>query len=64
MSDRRRFEVTDGPYAKTKDLVLGFIVIEANDQAEAVKLAADCPIVRGGGSVEVRTVMNAPVLTS
>src|SRR5882724_2345829 len=31
--------VTDGPYAEAKDLVLGFIVIEARDLAHAVELS-------------------------
>jgi hypothetical protein len=48
--------VTDGPYAETKDLLLGFIVIEARDMTEAVELAGGCPMVEGGGSVEIRPV--------
>jgi hypothetical protein len=52
--------VTDGPYAEAKDLVLGFIVVEAQDLAQATELAARCPIVHGGGSVEIRPVMKAP----
>jgi hypothetical protein len=48
--------VTDGPYAEAKDLLLGFMVIEARDLADAVELAAGCPIVEGGGSVEIRPV--------
>jgi hypothetical protein len=55
VSGRKRL-VTDGPYAETKDLVLGFIVIEARDLAQAVELAGGCPMVEGGGSVEVRPV--------
>lgn len=50
--------VTDGPYAEAKDMVLGFIVIEARDFAHAAELAKGCPMVKGGGSVEVRPVMN------
>jgi hypothetical protein len=50
--------VTDGPYAEIKDLVAGFIVIEARDLAEAVKLSTGCPILEGEGSVEVRPVKN------
>ena len=46
--------VTDGPYAEAKDLLLGFIVIHARDLDEAVEIAHGCPIVAGGGSVEVR----------
>jgi hypothetical protein len=49
--------VTDGPYVEAKDLVLGFIVVEARDLAQAVELSTGCPIVEGGGSVEVRPVM-------
>lgn len=48
--------VTDGPFAEAKDLVLGFIVIEARDMAEAVELSGRCPMVIGGGSVEIRPV--------
>jgi hypothetical protein len=48
--------VTDGPYLEAKDLLLGFIVIEARDLAEAAELSTGCPIVEGGGSVEIRPV--------
>ena len=48
--------VTDGPYAEAKDLVLGFIVVEARDIDEAVELAGGCPMVLGGGAVEVRPI--------
>ena len=53
--------VTDGPYAEAKELVLGFIVVEARDLAQAVDLAKGCPIVEGGGSLEIRPVMSLPV---
>jgi hypothetical protein len=49
--------VTDGPYAETKDVVGGFSVIEAKDLSEAAKIASGCPVLEGGGSVEVRPVM-------
>lgn len=48
--------VTDGPYVEAKDLVLGFILIEARDLAEAAELAKGCPMLEGDGSVEVRPV--------
>ena len=48
--------VTDGPYAEAKDLVLGFIVVTARDMAEALELSKGCPMVEGGGSVEIRPV--------
>ena len=49
--------VTDGPYAEAKDLVAGFIVVEAKDLAQAAELAAGCPILEGDGAVEVRPVL-------
>jgi len=48
--------VIDGPYAESKDLLLGFIVIEARNLEDAVELSTGCPIVESGGSVEIRPV--------
>jgi len=48
--------VTDGPFIEGKDMVLGFMVVRARDLAEASTLAAGCPMVAGGGSVEVRPI--------
>jgi hypothetical protein len=48
--------VTDGPYAETKDLLLGFIIVEARDLEHAAELSMGCPMVEGGGSVEIRPV--------
>ena len=52
--------VSDGPYAEAKDLVLGFMIIEARDLAHAAQLANGCPIATGGGSVEIRPVGMSP----
>jgi len=52
--------VTDGPYAETKEIVGGFSIIEARDLKHAAEIAAGCPIVQGGGSVEVRPVRLPP----
>jgi hypothetical protein len=51
--------VTDGPYVEAKDLVLGFIIVEARDLAQAVELSTGCPMLAGGGSVEIRPVMTS-----
>jgi hypothetical protein len=48
--------VSDGPYAEAKDVVGGYIVIEAETLAEATDIAKSCPILDVGGSVEVRPV--------
>jgi hypothetical protein len=55
----RQRAVTDGPYVEVKDLVAGFIVIEARDLAQAVELSTGCPILEGDGSVEIRPVMQS-----
>lgn len=52
----KKGRVTDGPYAETKELVIGFTIVRAADLAEASRLAEGCPIARGGGMVEVRPV--------
>jgi len=52
--------VTDGPYAESKDMVLGFIVVEARDLAQATELSMGCPMLGGSGSVEIRPVANYP----
>ena len=52
--------VTDGPYIEAKDMVLGFLVIEARDLAQAIQLARGCPMLTGEGSVEIRPV-SAPM---
>lgn len=52
--------VTDGPYAESKDLVSGILVIEAVSLEEATELARGCPILEFDGSVEVRPVLELP----
>ena len=53
--------ISDGPYVEAKDLVLGFMIVEARDLAHAAELARGCPIAAGGGSVEVRPIGMSPV---
>jgi hypothetical protein len=48
--------VTDGPYAESKDLVTGSMVIEAASLEDAVEVARTCPTYEFDGSVEVRPV--------
>ena len=52
--------ISDGPYAEAKDLVLGFMIVEARDLAHAAHIARGCPIAIAGGSVEVRPVGMPP----
>lgn len=54
--------VTDGPYAE-KDVVAGFVIVEARDFEHAVELAAGHPIYNFGGLIEVREVLATDVTT-
>src|ERR1700744_4920083 len=45
--------VTDGPYAESKEVLGGFILIEARDMEEAVRIAENIPVGKFG-SIEVR----------
>jgi hypothetical protein len=53
--------ISDGPYVEAKDLVLGFIVVEAGDLEHAAEIALGCPMALGGAVVEVRPVMKGAV---
>lgn len=59
MRGRKRL-VTDGPFAESKDIVLGFMIVEAKDLAEATELASGCPMLDGEGTVEIRPVGAIP----
>jgi hypothetical protein len=54
--DRKR-SITDGPFAETKEQLLGFILIEASDLNDAVQAVAKFPMA-SRGSIEVRPVMD------
>jgi hypothetical protein len=47
---------TDGPFAETKEVLGGFVLIDAGDRAHAIDIAAGIPLARIG-SVEVRPVL-------
>jgi hypothetical protein len=51
--------VTDGPFAETKEILGGLAVIECADDAEALRWARRCPLVRIG-TVEVRPEWPVP----
>jgi hypothetical protein len=49
--------VADGPFAETKEVILGYDVIECADLDEAIFAASRHPVARHGGVVEVRPVL-------
>jgi hypothetical protein len=56
-------ELTDGPFAVTKEVLAGYYMLECSDLDEALKQAARLPLARYG-SVEVRPVMPADELVT
>jgi hypothetical protein len=51
-------EITDGPFAVTKEVLAGYYVVECADLDEALKLAARLPMAPWA-TIEVRPVMAA-----
>ena len=51
-------EITDGPFAVTKEILAGYYVLDCADLDEALTQAARLPVARCG-SVEVRPIMPA-----
>lgn len=53
-------QITDGPFAETKEQLAGFYMIEAQDLNEALRVAAGIPPARVG-SIEVRPIRELDV---
>jgi hypothetical protein len=49
--------VSDGPYTEIKEFINGISVVRAHSLDEAVEMAKGCPILAGGGKVEVRGIV-------
>lgn len=48
-------ETTDGPYSESKEVIGGIYLINAEDYAQAVALASDCPHLEYG-RIDVREI--------
>ncbi|WP_375451005.1 YciI family protein [uncultured Devosia sp.] len=55
---RMRLSTADGPFAETKEVVGGFLLLEAEDMAEVLLLLQDDPIA-AYGRLEIRPLMDA-----
>ena len=49
--------ITDGPFTEGKEIVGGYVVLEAKDLDDAVAISKDCPIFEFGGTTEVREIV-------
>jgi len=54
--DREPHVVTDGPYAETKEQILGFYVIDCASHDEAIEIARELGHANPGGAFEVRPI--------
>lgn len=50
-----KISITDGPFVETKEQVGGYILIEARDLNEAIRIASKLPPARLGG-IEIRPI--------
>jgi hypothetical protein len=51
-----KINVTDGPFAESKEVVGGFAILKANSKQEAIQLAKDFLNVVGEGECELRQI--------
>ena len=58
-----KMSATDGPFMETKEMLGGFILIEAKDLNEAIQLASKIPVIRLG-AIEVRPIKELVASTS
>jgi hypothetical protein len=62
--------VTDGPFAETKDLIAGWMVIDVDTHERAVELAAELSLAPGAGGkpihewLELRPFLTEPPTVS
>lgn len=47
---------SDGPYAEAHDVIGGFYLVKAADDAAAEALAAECPHLQGSQWIEIRRI--------
>ena len=48
--------ITDGPYVEAKEMVGGYLIVNAKDIDDAVEISKGCPIFSENGKVEVRQI--------
>lgn len=53
--------VTDGPFVEAKEVVGGYLIVNAKDIDDAVELSKGCPIFEHNGKVEVRQIQKMEI---
>jgi hypothetical protein len=54
----KAMKMTDGPFVEGKEIVGGYVIVEADGLDEAVALSKGCPIYTHDGIVEIRPVQH------
>lgn len=49
-----KLQITDGPFAETKEFLGGIMILEARDLNEAIQLMSKHPSISMGGTFEIR----------
>jgi hypothetical protein len=52
-----KFTVTDGPFSETKELIVGYAIIQVKSKAEAIEQSKRFMKVAGDGLLEIRQLM-------
>jgi hypothetical protein len=58
VSGKNGRSVTDGPFAESKEVVGGYLLLNVETFEDAVAIAKTCPMLAFGGKVEVRPLTN------
>jgi len=53
--------VSDGPYVEGKEIVGGYLIVNAKDINDAVEISKGCPIFNEDGKLEVRPIQKMEV---
>lgn len=59
--EQGEWTVVDGPFAETKELIAGFLIVECDSLQKAIRWAKACPSMAGDGvaEMEVRLIVSA-----
>jgi len=50
--------VTDGPFIEAKEIVGGYLIVNAKNIDEAVEISKGCPVLEADGKIEVRPIQS------
>jgi hypothetical protein len=60
--EQGRTLLTDGPFVDSKDFLGGFILVEAENLDGALAVAGELQELQGAGAIEVRPVLEEPLV--